>query len=80
MAFWDKEESLITFDKNKTEKIEVKHCEIKGKEFIDIRTLFKGDNDDWKPSSKGVAIPADRFKEISDLVLGKLQEPKDAAE
>lgn len=80
MAFWDKEESLIVFDKNKKEQIEVKRCELKGKKYIDIRTLFKNDENEFVPSSRGVAIPAERFKEISDLVLGESQEPKDTAE
>lgn len=77
MAFWDKEESLLVFDKNKKEKIEVKRCELKGKSFIDIRTLYKNDDDEFVPSSKGVAIPADKFQEISDLVLNV---PKDTTE
>lgn len=74
MAFWDKEESLLIIDKNTKEKIEVKKVELKGKGFIDIRTLFKDDAGEYKPSSKGIAIPADKFEEIVNAVQSNVTE------
>jgi hypothetical protein len=77
MAFWDKEEKLLTIDKNKSEKLEIIRAEKNGKEFIQICTLkqFAGEIE-FKHSNANVSIPADKFKEISDLVLN---EPKDTA-
>ena len=75
MAFWDQEESLIIVDKNKAEKIEVKHCVLKDKEYIDIRTLFKKD-EEFTPTSKGVAIPVEKITDIIEAIRSKIENTK----
>ncbi len=75
-AFWDKEEEILVFDKNKKEKIRVAMCETKGKEFVDIRILYDKDGT-FTPSSKGVAIPKESFGDIVAAVKAFNSEPKE---
>ena len=35
-----------------------------GKEFIDIRQYFKNEDDEYKPSPKGVTLPPDKLNEL----------------
>ncbi len=44
-------------DKNSRERIEVRACEYQGHPYIDIRTYWRsGEEEDWKPSKKGVTL------------------------
>lgn len=67
MAFWDQEQLLITVDKNKSEKINVKHCVLKDKEYIDIRIAFEKEGE-FLPSSKGVSIPIEKVSDIIEAI------------
>lgn len=67
-SFWDKEEELVTKEKNKSENVTVKHCEKNGKEYYDIR-ISKADRDGaFHPSGSGVAIPAEIIDTIVDSI------------
>lgn len=67
--FWDKEELLGKIEKNNREEIQIKKVEKKGKVYIDIRVFWSdGTSDDFKPSQKGVAIPAEHLDELKDII------------
>lgn len=74
-SFWDKEELLGRIEKNNREEIQIKQVEKNGREYIDIRVFWYDSNEDtFKPSQKGLAIPVDsisELKEILDKVVSK---------
>ncbi len=75
-AFWDKEEILGKITKNSREEIQVKQVTKNGREFIDIRTFWYDSNDDsFKPSQKGLAIPVDSISELREI-LDKVDEAR----
>lgn len=68
MAFWDKEESIISVQKNKSENVEVKYVEKNDKGYVDVR-ISKADREgEFHPTSNGVAIPVSEWNKISDSV------------
>lgn len=67
MSFWDSEKVLAELDKG-AEKIFVKRVTKGNREFIDIRTFWLDDSDDWRPSRKGIAIPLELAKDVADAV------------
>jgi hypothetical protein len=79
MAFWDKEESLVTIDKNKSEKIEFKYCEKGDKKYIGLTFLKKNSEDEFKPIG-GTTFPTDKWAEIKAAIDLKLTVLEDVAE
>jgi hypothetical protein len=68
-AFWDKEEMLGKITKNNREEIQIKQVSKSGKDYVDIRTFWYDSNEDaYKPSQKGVAIPMDALPELKDIL------------
>lgn len=67
MAFWDREEVLAELDKGE-EKIFVKRVSKGSKSYIDVRTFWLDDDDEWKPSKKGIAIPIDLASEVAEAI------------
>lgn len=68
MAFWDKEELIITVEKNKSENIDIKHCKKNDKKYIDVRISRVNKENVYTPTSSGVAIPEDKWQEISQAI------------
>lgn len=72
MAFWDKEESITSVQKNKSENIEIKYVEKNEKGYVDIR-ISRADRDgNFHPTSNGVAVPVSEWDTISDAIKGHL--------
>lgn len=59
---------IAEFMKNSREMIRVRLSEFKGRELIDIRTWYTGEDGEWKPSSKGVAFNSELFGELRTAV------------
>ena len=56
------------FIKNKRQKILIQNKEFKGRKYVDIRTYFLNNDDgEYKPSSKGITIPLDKFEEFKKI-------------
>ena len=56
---------LGTVDKNSREQIQVRAAEYEGHPYIDIRTYWRnGEDDDWKPSKKGVTLKPELVGEL----------------
>ncbi|MFW6242780.1 MAG: transcriptional coactivator p15/PC4 family protein [bacterium] len=56
-------------EKNKTEKIKISRYEFKEKELLDIRIFYYDKNDEeYKPSKKGVSIPFDKSDELIEVL------------
>ncbi len=54
--------------KNALERIRVSKAEYKGHKFIDVRTYFRDDAGEWRPTKKGIAIPPDSIRAVIDLL------------
>ena len=59
---------IAAFMKNSREMIRVRLSEFKGRELIDIRTWYTGEDGEWRPSSKGVAFNSELFGELRAAV------------
>ncbi|NLY18365.1 MAG: transcriptional coactivator p15 [Clostridiaceae bacterium] len=69
-SFWDKEELCGKIKKNNREEIQIKKVAKNGKDYVDIRTFwYDSDEDLYKPSQKGLAIPMEFFSELKQILL-----------
>jgi hypothetical protein len=68
---------IAEFMKNSRELIRVRLSAFKGRELIDIRTWYTGEDGEWKPSSKGVAFNSELFGELR-TAIDKLAEELEA--
>ena len=55
--------------KNKKDQIRIGLNEYQGKKYLDLRQFYRGDDNEWKPSPKGVTIPVDLYPELLRGVL-----------
>lgn len=69
--FWDKQKEIIAIDKNKKEVIKACHNERQGKEYIELRTYTREDENDTdlKPTKKGIVVPKERWEEIAETIF-----------
>ena len=65
MAFWDKEELIATVNKPNGEQIQIRKVSKKGKDSIDIRNYYMGDDDEFHPG-KGICIPKECFNLVRE--------------
>ena len=63
------------FEKNGFEEVRVSLTTFKGKEYIDLRAYFKGDDEEMHPSKKGLTLSLDLLPEL-EVALSKLRERK----
>ncbi len=54
--------------KNATEKILVTESEYKGRRFIDVRVYFEGDDGEYKPTKKGIALSGEVIDDIIEFL------------
>ncbi len=59
-------------ERSKTEKLIIEDSEFKGRQLINMRIFFLGDNDEWLPTKKGVTFKREQL----DEVLGFLNQIK----
>ena len=60
---------LGVVEKNFRERLEVRAAEYNGHEYVDIRTYWKGKDDDpWRPSKKGVTLKPELVGELIGLL------------
>lgn len=56
-------------EKNPIERIQVELKEYRKKQYLDIRTYYRSDDGDWKPTKKGVTIPPDCMEDLLQAVI-----------
>ena len=69
--FWETEVVLGETGKNKNEKIIVKRVTKAGKEYREIRVYYTSRDGEYLPSRKGVVIPENCCREVSELLLNE---------
>lgn len=59
---------IHSFPKNALEEIRVSLNVFRGKQYIDIRTFYKGDDGDFHPSKKGVTLAPDLLSDLEESI------------
>lgn len=71
--FWSSEKELLTIDKNKAEKIQVKLCTKDDIKYIDIRTLKKDYiSGDYLHTKTGICLSEDLYNTITETINKEL--------
>ena len=58
------EEKEVWVDRNEGERVRVAINEFKEKYFVDIRIHYQSEDEDWRPTKKGVSLDADKLDEL----------------
>ncbi len=60
-----KEPQIVhSFPKNPLEEVRSSITFFKGKQYVDIRIYYKGDDGEYRPSKKGVTLSVELFPEL----------------
>ncbi|MCK5708376.1 MAG: transcriptional coactivator p15/PC4 family protein [Candidatus Aureabacteria bacterium] len=59
---------LKEIPKNKSETIVISEKEFRGNQYIDLRVFYKDDNEELKPTKKGIMIKKDLLPEIRETI------------
>lgn len=69
-----KDDKLVySFPKNPLEEVRASVTVYKGKQYIDLRIYYKGDDGEFHPSKKGITVSLDLFPELEEAIQ-KLRE------
>lgn len=64
-----KEAQVIhSFPKNPLEEVRASLTVYKGKQYVDLRIYYKGDDGEFHPSKKGLTVSLDLFPELQQAV------------
>ena len=55
-------------EKSALERIQIEMKEYKKRKYLDIRTYYRSDDGEWKPTKKGVTIPPDAIEDLIQAV------------
>lgn len=69
----DEAKVVHSFPKNPLEEVRASLTVYKGKQYVDLRIYYKGDDDEFRPSKKGLTLALDLFPELEEAVA-KLKE------
>ncbi|MGV8074932.1 MAG: transcriptional coactivator p15/PC4 family protein [Syntrophobacteraceae bacterium] len=62
-----------SFPKNPLEEVRASLTVYKGKQYVDLRIYYRGDDGEFHPSKKGLTVSLDLFPELEEAVQ-KLRE------
>jgi len=63
------EENIVAeFDKNSGEKLRVSLGSYRGHDLVNLRVWFRGEDDQWHPTRKGVAISTELLPDLIDAL------------
>lgn len=69
-----KEAQIVhTFPKNPLEEVRASLTIYKGKQYVDLRIYYRGDDGEYHPSKKGLTLSLDLFPELEEA-MQKLRE------
>ena len=59
---------VYSFPKNPLEEVRASLTVFKGKQYVDLRIYYKGDDGEFRPSKKGLTLSLDLFSELEQAV------------
>ena len=61
-------QTIAEIDKNSIEKIRATLSVYKGKDRVDLRVYYQVDNNEWRPTKKGINLSVDSWDDFKGLV------------
>jgi hypothetical protein len=55
-------------EKGMSGRIHIRLSKFRDKDYLDIRNFYEGDDGQWLPTRKGVAVPVDLYPELMDAL------------
>jgi hypothetical protein len=55
-------------EKGASGRIHIRLSKFHDKDYLDIRNFYEGDEGQWLPTRKGVAVPVDLYPELMDAL------------
>ncbi len=59
---------VYTFPKNPLEEVRASLTIYRGKQYVDLRIYYKGDDGEFHPSKKGLTVSLDLFPELEEAM------------
>ncbi len=53
----EEEKVIVEFERAPGQKVVVRRTQFRGKEYLDLRQFFQGEDGQWLPTKKGVSLP-----------------------
>ncbi|GAB4309563.1 MAG: hypothetical protein Kow0097_10660 [Candidatus Bipolaricaulota bacterium] len=53
----EEETVIVEFERAPGQKVVVRRTRFRGKEYLDLRQFFQGEDGQWLPTKKGVSLP-----------------------
>lgn len=69
MAEIDRGEVVAKFEKNSREEVWISVDDFRGRKIINIRVYYRSETGNWMPGKQGLAISADRYRDLAEAVL-----------
>jgi hypothetical protein len=61
-------QTLHSFRKNALEEVRASLTEYKTRQYIDLRVFYKADNDEFRPSKKGLTLSPELLPELEEAL------------
>lgn len=58
------EQLVKTIDKGMGGRIHIRLSRFRDRDYLDIRNFYETDEEEWKPTRKGIAIPVELYVEL----------------
>jgi hypothetical protein len=65
----DARDVIAKFEKNSREEVWVSVDDFRGRKIINIRVHYKAESGEWLPGKQGIAIAADRYRDLAEAIL-----------
>ena len=63
------DETLVrVIEKGASGRIHIRLSKFRDKDYLDIRNFYEGEEGEWLPTRKGVAVPVDLYPELMDAL------------
>lgn len=66
-------QTIFSFPKNSLEEVRASLTEFKGRQYIDLRVFYKAEDDEFRPTKKGLTLSPELIPELEEA-LHKLKE------
>jgi len=61
-------EVVKVIDKGMGKRIYIRVSQFHDHDYLDIRNFYQAENEEWKPTRKGIAIPVELYDELIDAL------------